>query len=198
MTQFAALVPLLASSLFGFGASVHGSGKVIHESREVPAFHAVQVASGIHAELLVGPLKPLDVSGDDNILPLVRTEVVDGELRIGFQSNTSIESTGDITVRITAPALDSIGASGGSVASGQVGAGDELSAEASGGGKVALTGVEAGALDGKASGGATLHFEGKARRFELELSGGASIRVLGKARTQVSTSGGSSVASGDN
>ena len=56
--------------------SVRGSGRTTRELRDLPRFEAVAVHSGIHALVETGPQAPVQVDADDNILPLVVTEVV--------------------------------------------------------------------------------------------------------------------------
>jgi hypothetical protein len=95
---------LLAHAAFGFsfnlgGARVRGSGKVAHDSRSGPAFHAVSAGAGIHVDVAVGAQKPVEVTADDNVVPLVMTEVVDGELRVGFEENASLSTSHQIEVR---------------------------------------------------------------------------------------------------
>ena len=58
----------------------------------------------------IGESKSVEVTSDDNILPMLVTEVVDGELKIRTKGsfNTSI----GLKVKITTPSLDSVNSSG--------------------------------------------------------------------------------------
>ena len=60
---------------------VIGSGHFLEERREVPAFHRVEVCSGLHATVEQGRHSVI-VRGDDNIVPHVATEVRDGVLHV--------------------------------------------------------------------------------------------------------------------
>src|SRR5712691_5835883 len=63
-------------------AQARGSGVVSTERRSVPAFSAIQVENGIQVVATVGEPTSVSVSADDNLLPLVRTGVVDGTLHL--------------------------------------------------------------------------------------------------------------------
>ena len=97
MATLAALAPLVAASLLG---SAPGSGTASNAVREVPEFHAVRVAAGIRVALEIGPRKPLELSGDADVLPLVVTEVVDGELRIHFVQTERISARRGDTIDV--------------------------------------------------------------------------------------------------
>ncbi|HXN82310.1 MAG TPA: DUF2807 domain-containing protein [Myxococcales bacterium] len=174
MATLAALAPLVAASLLG---SARGSGTASHEVREVPKFHAVRVAAGIRVALEIGPQRPLELSGDDNILPLVVAEVLDGELRIHFGLGENISTRQAVEVRVAAPQLDSVVAEGGSRVGGQVAKVESLSIDASGGATVELSGLDAAALSAAGSGGATLTLSGHTTRLALDLSGGSIVRA---------------------
>ena len=168
MATLLALAPLVAASLLGAART---------EVREVPKFHAVRVAAGIRVALEVGPQKPLELSGDENILPLVVAEVLDGELRIHFARGERISTSRGVEVRVTAPRLDSVVAEGGSRVGGQVAKIESLSIDASGGATVELFGLDAAGLSAGGSGGATLTLSGRAARLTLDLSGGSIVRA---------------------
>jgi hypothetical protein len=174
MATLLALAPLVAASLLG---AARGSGTASTEVREVPKFHAVRVTAGIRVALEVGPHRPLELSGDDDVLPLVVAEVLDGELRINFARGERISTSRGVEVRVAAPRLDSVVAEGGSRVVGQVAKIESLSIDASGGATVELSGLDAAALSAGGSGGATLTLSGRVARFTLDLSGGSIARA---------------------
>src|SRR3954470_13821987 len=116
------------------------------QTREVPAFHAVSVESGIHATISIGPQRPLQLQGDEKVLALVETTVEDGELRIGFKRHKWHWTTSDVHVVIQTPELQRIEASGGSPVEGGMGARD-----GGGGGQQWGGREERGARDGDRS-----------------------------------------------
>jgi hypothetical protein len=174
MVTLVALAPFVAASLLG---SAPGNGTASNVVREVPEFHAVRVAAGIRVALEIGPRKPLELSGDADVLPLVVTEVVDGELRIHFVQTERISARRGVEVRVAAPRLDWVAAEGGSRIGGQVAKIESLSIDASGGATVELSGLDAAVLSAGGSGGATLNLSGRAARLTLDLSGGSIVRA---------------------
>lgn len=181
------LAPLFAVAL---GAAVPGEAG--HQTRTVPAFHAVHVASGIRVVLAVGPQKPLELSGDEAVLPRVLTDVDDGELNIHFAPFEGVSTSREVEVRIVAPAIRAVSASGGSRARGELAHGEALSVHVSGGGEAELTGLDAKALTASGSGGATLTLSGRAARLQVDLSGGSTLhaRKLDADKVELHASGG--------
>ena len=55
--------------------AVSGSGNVVEQSRNVGDFSSVHVASGIQVKIEPGRPGPIVLRGEDNILPLVKTDV---------------------------------------------------------------------------------------------------------------------------
>lgn len=175
MASLLALSPLFAA----LGAATAAGGAAASQTRDVAPFHAVHVASGIHVVLEVGPQKALELSGDREALERVQTDVEHGELRIRFAPFSNVSTHDPVVVRVVAPAVRSVSASGGSRARGQLARGQALSVEVSGGGEAELTGLDAPALRAQGSGGATLTLSGRAASLELQLSGGSTVHAQG-------------------
>ena len=89
---------------------IQGSGNVITESRAVSDFHAVYL-SGAGADVVIEHTgeETLTITTDDNIMPLVTSEVRDGTLRLGIDGSTH---TRTLRYHITVKQLDAIEASG--------------------------------------------------------------------------------------
>jgi hypothetical protein len=98
------------SSGFGF-TSISGSGHLQTESRSVPDFKRVSLAGSLDANVKVGAPTSVDVTADDNLLPYITTEVVDGTLKIGMKSGRYHFSKGR-KITIATPALEKFSISG--------------------------------------------------------------------------------------
>src|SRR6185369_17580941 len=46
---------------------VEGSGRLIHQARDLPAFSGIRVAAGAHLEVEIGPRAAVDLEIDDNL-----------------------------------------------------------------------------------------------------------------------------------
>ena len=163
------------------------------QTRDVPAFQAISIESGIHATVSIGPQRPIELRGDEKVLALVETTVEDGELRIGFKRHRWRWSTSDVHVVIQTPELSRIDASGGSDVRGEVSSGSETEIAASGGGEVHVRGVDAKSLRLNGSGGAVIEVSGRADEARIEMSGGTEIKGAGVSvrNVRIEGSGGS-------
>ena len=117
---------------------VKGSGHVITEQREASGFHGVDVGGVYQVDVTAGKDYSVTVEADDNLVPLIRTEVDGGILKI--QSDRRISPKSNIRVTVTMPNIDSVEVSG--VANVTVNGvkGDDLSIDSSGASKVAVNG----------------------------------------------------------
>jgi hypothetical protein len=82
---------------------VRGSGVRKSEKRDLPAFTSIETSGAF--EVRVDCQKPasFEVETDDNLLPIVQTEVRDGVLRV--TTTKSYRSNGGIVLRISVPDL---------------------------------------------------------------------------------------------
>ncbi len=191
--RVAVLVPFLLLSACAF-AQTSGNGVSREEAREVPDFSGVAVGHGLRAEVKVGP-KSVRISGDENLLALVRTEVVDGTLKVSLERNRRVRTSSGLRVFISSPQVTSVGASGGARVDAEVTATPAFSAGASGGAHLKVRGVDARALEVDASGGSEVTVWGRAETMEADASGGSEIhgRELTLRALEVDASGGSRV-----
>lgn len=90
---------------------VKGSGKVIEESRNVNNFHAVNLATLGDMTIQVGNKEELRIQAEDNILPLLTTQVENNRLVIGNEPNANIQPTQPIKYFLTVKQIDDISAS---------------------------------------------------------------------------------------
>lgn len=134
---FALFICMLAFACMLEG-SVIGSGKEARETREVDNFTQLELLGVGRFEVTIGNLRPLEISGDDNILPLIETKVTDGKLVI--RTMRSIRPVQPLLIKATASDLTAIMLSGaGEIAVTGI-ANDNLHAEVSGAGEVTLSG----------------------------------------------------------
>ena len=105
-----ALTMLVTAGCHHGYADVKGSGKREVQKREVAPFTSISTEGAFTIEVVCQKDASVEIEGDDNILPLVSTEVRGNVLRI---SNTKSYSVNEpITFRISVPNLESILADG--------------------------------------------------------------------------------------
>jgi hypothetical protein len=105
-----ALVVIAGCSWTGTG--VAGSGKATSEVRPVAGFSAINVSGAINTEIAIATDQRVELSGEDNLIPLVTTEVAGDRLTIGTRKN--VRATLPLVARITAPRITAIEVSGSS------------------------------------------------------------------------------------
>src|SRR5688572_16068403 len=107
---------LTATALFAFsscrhlGKGVQGSGVRKTEKRDLPPFKSIETNGAFNVRVSCQQAASFEIEGDDNLLPLVKTEVRNGVLRIF--NDGSYTATQAIIVRMTLPQLDAISSTG--------------------------------------------------------------------------------------
>lgn len=172
----AALLTLGAIVLAGCGSSTtKGSGHVVSVSRDVTAFTRIELKGAATIDVSVAGPPGVTIRGDDNVVPLIRTEVVDGALVI---SNKHAYSTkNDLKVAVTTPSLDGVSLAGAGTFTAEGIRATRFRLDLEGAGTVALGGT-AGRLDASVSGvGSAMLDDLDVRDAKVTLSGTGSIHV---------------------
>src|SRR3569623_1878346 len=96
--------------LMGIGASfMAGPASAESETRTTAPFHAVNFSGSWNVDVKVGKENSVVIEGKKDIISKVKTEVVDGELRIGIEEGVfslfNHHDLGDLTAHITTPDL---------------------------------------------------------------------------------------------
>jgi hypothetical protein len=125
------------------------------ETRTLPAFTTISNSGPISIVVDVGKAQSVVVSGNDEFLAQLKTEVVDGELRVSMKNHRVSGSLGDPKITITMPALTRFAMAGAGAATLTHLSGDSLSVEYSGAG--------------------SLKADGKVKNLKLEIAGVGSI-----------------------
>ena len=103
------VTPFAASCGFHHGQVV-GSGQRVRQKREIPAFTSIRSEGAYQIEVVSQQALSLEVEADDNLMPIIRTEVNSGILRI--TTTTGFSSNKPIIVKIGTPDIEGIYASG--------------------------------------------------------------------------------------
>ena len=154
---------------WGGKSGLSGSGVVKVEKRDVGAFSAVDVSGAYEVDIICQKEPSLEIEGDDNILPIVKTEIKNGTLYIRSEHGFNVKKP--IKVRITTGNLDGLSSSGAS--------------------KITLEGVKNEQLVIETSGASKIDAAGETKSLEIESSGASKVDVqeLRASRVKVSLSG---------
>jgi hypothetical protein len=147
-----AVVTALAAALVA-GCMTRGSGTEQRESRQSDAFTEIEAGGVFDVRVTVGPEASIEIIGDDNIVPLVHTEVTGDRLHIGSEGNISPKL--DLVVNITTPSLQRL--------------------RSSGAGSVRVEGLRGDTFELDASGASKVHLAGEVETLELEQSGAGNV-----------------------
>lgn len=152
-----------------FGNGVRGSGNRQTEKRTVPGFLNIEVSGAYEVEITCQKERSLEVTGDDNVVPLVTTEVRNNTLHIGSSKDYNVGQP--ITIKISVPDLEAISTSGAS--------------------HINLSGLNNSELRVDSSGASKVQLTGETKRLDIETSGASTIEAknLHAEKAKVSSSG---------
>jgi len=136
--------------------SVKGSGNVTIEERAVGDFHGVSLMGSPDVTITVGGAPSMTLEAEDNILPLITTEVKDGILHIG--SEKSFSSRKGIHVTLTVPELRSV--------------------KITGSGDVEAEGVRGDLFKAMVKGSGDIEVTGSVERVEVDVLGSGDIKLF--------------------
>jgi len=179
------------------GELVTGSGNVITENRPVSGINRVRLEIPANLDIQQGSAETLTVTGDDNLLPLLTSDVSGGELVIKFKPFTSARPTQPIEVKLTVKNLDELSnSSSGKVSVQSLTTGDfHLSLSSSG--NVKIEGIQAEQITAELSSSGEILVAGTARQLDLSLSSSGNFQgedlQVQDANVRLSSSGNATV-----
>ncbi len=176
---------------FSFKSGVRGSGNVVTEDRGLSGFNSVKVGGAFSVEIVSQREFAVSVEADDNLLPMVRTEVEDGVLKIW--SEGSIRSSGRMLVRVSAPDIERVVSSGATKVTIEAINNSAFEIDTSGASKVTMSGVT-GELKIGVSGAAKIDAESlSAKQAVVGVSGAGKIVVNVSESLEAKVSGAGSI-----
>ena len=144
------------SSAFGSSA-VQGNGQSATERRDAGASDGIDINGPMQVEVRVGDAASLQVEGDSNLLPMLRTDASGGLLRVWIEG--SIRSANPLRVIYTTPALRQINANGS--------------------GRLSVSGLNGGPLSLSQNGSRQVQLSGSVSRLDARVNGSGSVNATG-------------------
>ena len=193
------LVAVVAVLFVLTGCSVvSGSGQVKSEVREVSGFTGIELSGEGEVTIEQGEAESLTVEAEDNVLPVLTSEVNGSVLRLGTRPRTTLMTRNPIRYRVQLPNLTSISLSGSGSVSAENLQVNALQVDISGSGTMSLAG-SADEQDVEMSGSGRYDAAGlRSRSVTLEISGSGNAAVAASERLRVDISGSGTVTySGD-
>lgn len=153
-----AVALLYQFDVFGGASSsssgTEGSGVPATQTRDVSAFHSVELAGGNNVVIHVGEKQSVVVKADDNLISRVTTKVESGKLVIG-NTPGGLTAKSPMSVDVTVPTLSEL--------------------MLVGGGNIVVSGIKAESLTLTLAGGGNITGSGSARSLAVTLSGSGNV-----------------------
>jgi hypothetical protein len=157
----------------GFHAGLKGSGKRVTEKRTVAPFTAISTEGAFNIKVVCQKDVSLEVEGDDNVLPLVGSEVRGNVLRLTNTKNYSVDEP--VSFKISVPNIEGISVNGA--------------------GKIEITGMNNEKFEIDSNGAPSIVVSGTTKLMDVDTNGAAKIDAhnLRSARAVVDSKGVSKV-----
>ncbi len=173
-------------------AGTAGSGKTATETRSVGEFQAVKSAGSMRLVVKQGAQTSVQVSADDNLLPLLET-LVEGSgdnatLLVRWKRGESIHSRSDVTVQIVTPRLSLVSASGSGDIQVQSFQTPALQVAVAGSGNAKLDNLSTDDLGIRISGSGDVAGQGRAAKMKVNIAGSGSVKLTELKSDDVSVS----------
>ncbi|HBB94813.1 MAG TPA: hypothetical protein DC054_05430 [Blastocatellia bacterium] len=170
---------------------IAGSGVRKTEKRELKSFNAIDTTGAYEIDVTCQKPASFEIEADDNILPLIKTEVRDGIL---FVSNDQqYHSSKPVTLRITLPELNSVSSHG----AGEIKIADakssDLKIESTGAASVVAAGTAKSVTISSSGAGKIDTSNLRAEKAKVEVNGATSVDVYATEQLDVNVSGVGSV-----
>jgi hypothetical protein len=173
--------------------AIQGSGQPADEKRDLDFFDAVEIGSALYVEVRIDESHAVEIEGDDNLLPVIVTEVRDSTLHVELPPRTTVRPVNELRVSVTAPAIRAVEASGASTVGVAELDSDDLTFTASGASKMQVVKASADEIILNVSGASQLSVTGQATKVTTEVSGASRLdaRELVADEVNVAASGAS-------
>jgi hypothetical protein len=139
------------------GGKTNGAGSIVSESRDVSGFDEVELRGFGNLSIEQTGGESLTVEAEEDVLPKLATEVVNGRLIIGPEPGTTVRTTGPIDYELTVENLNAL--------------------EVSGSGNVQAEGIETDRLAVTVGGAGNVKIGGEADEQEVNVSGSGVYRA---------------------
>jgi len=143
----------LVAGCHGLLNRVSGSGNRQKQKRNVASFNSISYNGAFDVDILCQQPISLEIEGDDNILPLIGTEVSNNVLHIKSLRNYSVSEP--IKLRISVPNLEGIAVNGA--------------------GKIEVSGMKNEKFEIDANGAPTIRVSGETKLIDIDTNGAGKI-----------------------
>ncbi len=167
-------LPIIFSSCI-FTPTIKGNGNVVEETREIEPFDEIKASRGINLYITQDENIKLTIRADENLIEVIETEVVGGELIV--RSTKNVKNAKSFKVFVSTPKINSIkGSSGCNVYSETELVSDNFDVSASSGCNIHLS-VQTEEIEASSSSGSNIILDGITSEFRGRASSGSNIKA---------------------
>ncbi|MEJ0105333.1 MAG: head GIN domain-containing protein [Bacteroidota bacterium] len=183
-----AMAVIFTSCRFVEGQRIKGDGNVSTEKRSVTGFTGVETHGSIDIEISQGDYK-VTVESDQNIIPYIVTEVVNGHLQVRFKDDFHGYNYSSAKVYVTAPALNAfeVHGSGNINGKGLISDNGSMEINVSGSGDVELD-LHSPSVSTETYGSGNITLGGETKDFSTSVSGSGDVHAFDLKAETVKTS----------
>jgi len=198
MRRFAITLTIALAALLTLSGctGVRGSGVRKTEKRDLPAFTSIETSGAFEVEVSCQKPASFEIEADDNIVPLIQTEVRSGVLHIS--TTKSYHSSGGIVLRITVPDLESVKSTGAGKFHVSDVKNDNFEVRSTGAAQVVVSGQSKSVKIASTGAGKIDAHNLRANNADVDVTGAASVDVYATDELDVTVSGAGRVTYGGN
>lgn len=171
------LLPAYASA--GSGGMVSGSGNAVDDVRVLSGFSALVLRAPVDVVLKAGDTERVTLHGDDNLLPLIETQVVNGRLEINTRRRAWFSLRRPLKATVEFKRIDAIHIAGAGDVRADTVKTPVLEIVIRGSGDVRIDQVEADALAVSVAGSGDVVARGRAAKVGVVIEGSGDVDVAG-------------------
>lgn len=143
----------LFDGIFSGHRTIHGSGTMTTEVRDVESFTQIDVSMGVDVYVTVGSPQQVKLTFDDNIIGKIRTRVRGNTLEIDCRS--SLDTDSECRIEITVPSLEAFSLAGS--------------------GNIEIRGVNSDEFELELAGSGDVRVDGRTNKLGIALAGSGDI-----------------------
>jgi len=177
---FGLLLAFTVSCTAQWGRRIKGNGNVVTVERSTGDYDAIAVAGWFDVNIVDGTEGKLTLTGEDNLLEYIKTEVKNGKLVIKTEKGVNLKPSNwkdGIVITVPVESVSSISLSGsGDVVGKTTITANTFETSMSGSGDITLA-IEATSINASMSGSGDIRLKGKADDFEVSVSGSGDVEA---------------------
>ncbi len=162
---------------FGWGKRVTGSAVVKTETRAVSGYKGVKLSGSFHVTVVQNGSEGVTIVADDNLLPLISTEVERGNLYIKWSERNLNVSHQKITITVHAKDIDELSVAGSGNIVADVINTPRLRSAIAGSGDINIKNLTSDALKISIDGSGNFGAGGLTNEFEVSISGSGGVKI---------------------